>query len=255
MTSSCDTHTAAAPWQVDPPASGAWNMAVDEAQLEVAAAQQRPRIRFYQWSEATVSLGYFQSHRERGGHSASCQCPIVRRPSGGGAIVHDQELTYSLVVPNDRSVADDHTAIYTAVHRALVKVLAAQGVAAQLCQETGGQAGVGAAFLCFQRLSVGDVLVAETKIAGSAQRRRNDVLLQHGSLLLAHSAAAPELPGLAELTSVRLDPQQFVQAWTLQIEKNLGFELQPGTCDAASLERARQLVAEKYAAADWTERR
>jgi lipoate-protein ligase A len=254
MTSSCDTHTAV-PWQVDPPASGAWNMAVDEAQLEVAIARQRPRIRFYRWSEATVSLGYFQSHRERDGHSASCQCPIVRRPSGGGAIVHDQELTYSLVVPNYRGKADDHTAFYAAVHRELVRVLAAQGVAAQLCQEVGGQAAAGAAFLCFQRLSVGDVLVAGAKIAGSAQRRRDGVLLQHGSLLLARSAAAPELPGLAELTGVRLDPQQFVRAWAVQIEKNLGLELQSSACDAALLERARQLVAEKYAAADWTERR
>jgi lipoate-protein ligase A len=99
------------------------------------------------------------------------------------------------------------------------------------------------------------VLVAGAKIAGSAQRRRDGVLLQHGSLLLAHSAAAPELPGLAELTGVRLDPQQFVRAWAVQIEKNLGLELQSSTCDEALRERARQLMAEKYAAADWTERR
>jgi lipoate-protein ligase A len=248
-----NAHTTAAPWQVDPPASGAWNMAVDEALLEATVDAQGPRIRFYQWREATVSLGYFQSHRARAGHLPSRQCPVVRRPSGGGAIVHDQELTYSLVVPDYRSVAHDHAAIYTAVHRALVTVLAAHGVTARLCQGADGPL-ADAAFLCFQRLSVGDVLVANAKIAGSAQRRRNRVLLQHGSLLLARSAAAPELPGLAELTGVHLDPQRFVQAWAAHIETNLGIDLEPGQCNTASLAKARQLAVDKYAAAAWTER-
>src|SRR5687767_6703039 len=86
---------------IDPPAEGSWNMAVDEALLESAADSGEITLRFYEWSRATLSLGYFQSHAERSGHTASLACPMVRRSTGGGAIVHDQELTYSLVVPMD----------------------------------------------------------------------------------------------------------------------------------------------------------
>src|SRR5688500_9559950 len=83
----------------DPPASGAWNMAVDEALLESAATGSVATLRFYEWHEPTLSLGYFQPAADREQHAASRACPLVRRASGGGAIVHDRELTYSLAWP------------------------------------------------------------------------------------------------------------------------------------------------------------
>src|SRR5687767_13677741 len=83
---------------IDPPASGAWNMAVDEALLASAAAGVAT-LRFYTWSQPTLSLGYFQHAHQRDAHAASRSCPLVRRASGGGAILHDRELTYSLAVP------------------------------------------------------------------------------------------------------------------------------------------------------------
>src|SRR5688572_3671775 len=83
---------------IDPPARGAWNMAVDELLLEEACRGARA-LRLYQWSEATLSLGYFQAAAERTEHTASRDCPLVRRASGGGAIVHHRELTYCLAMP------------------------------------------------------------------------------------------------------------------------------------------------------------
>ena len=86
---------------VDPPADGAWNMAVDEALL-LSDERTGLTIRFYQWEEPTLSLGYFQSLAEREQHPPSVDCPMVRRASGGGAILHDRELTYSMVAPLDQ---------------------------------------------------------------------------------------------------------------------------------------------------------
>jgi len=83
---------------VDRPAPGAWNMAVDEALLDAAVEQGVAALRFYQWSEPTLSLGYFQRHADRDSHAASHDCTLVRRQSGGGAILHDRELTYSLTL-------------------------------------------------------------------------------------------------------------------------------------------------------------
>ena len=88
---------------LDEPSSGAWNMGVDEALREWAETAGGLGLRFYQWAPATLSLGYFQTHRSRALHAGSAQLPLVRRASGGGAIVHDRELTYSLVGPTGRS--------------------------------------------------------------------------------------------------------------------------------------------------------
>src|SRR5262245_3748574 len=108
---------------IDPPASGAWNMAVDEALLETAATEGLPTLRFYEWERPTLSLGYFQSAADRVHHAASRECPVVRRASGGGAIVHDRELTYSIAVPqaNPRSAAAAE--LYDSFHETLVQAL------------------------------------------------------------------------------------------------------------------------------------
>ena len=115
---------------IDPPGAGAWNMAVDEMLLEWSAAQGGCCLRLYRWQEATLSLGYFQEYQDRGGHGPSRNCPVVRRLTGGGAIVHDAELTYSLVVPAGHPLAARRDALYQAAHGALVETLAALGIAA-----------------------------------------------------------------------------------------------------------------------------
>ena len=189
---------------IDPPASGAWNMAVDETLLESAADGGGFSLRFYRWQEPTLSLGYFQQYDDRWQHAASLNCPAVRRATGGGAILHDREITYSIAVPPGHRLAVKHIALYETIHAALIDVLAGYGIHASLCQAKAGKCGRSQPFLCFQRRSPGDVLLSDVKIAGSAQRRCRGAVLQHGSVLLARSPAAPELPGLAEVAAISL---------------------------------------------------
>src|SRR4051812_42296912 len=169
-------------------------MALDEALLHTAENEGTATLRFYGWREPTLSLGYFQQHADRTLHSASENCTLVRRASGGGAILHDRELTYSIALPKAHPLALHAEPLYLATHRSLPAALVQFGVRADLCQpaENGRRATSDEPFLCFQRRTYGDVLVGRAKVCGSAQRRQRGAVLQHGSILLAQSAFAPE---------------------------------------------------------------
>jgi lipoate-protein ligase A len=234
----------------DPPASGAWNMAVDEALLEAAADERSCALRFYRWEEPTLSLGYFQVYDDRRRHAASASCPVVRRASGGGAILHDVELTYSLAVPNRHPLAVDRLRTYRVVHQALIDVLADWGVPGEWFVGDSRRE----AFLCFERRSSGDVLVGGVKVAGSAQRRRRGAVLQHGSVLLARSDAAPELDGIKERTGMVIRVEELMEAWSARLAGVLAVAWQPALLPDAQYRRAAQIAAEKYATAAWTKK-
>ena len=246
---------------LDPPASGAWNMAVDEALLEAAAADGQCTLRFYRWAEPTLSLGYFQAYADRWQHEPSSRSAVVRRVSGGGAILHDIELTYSLAVPDHHPVTIDRLGFYQAVHTALIEVLAQWGIGATMfvrpeaIGETPAPQEKRQPFLCFQRRSPGDVLVGEAKVAGSAQRRCRGAVLQHGSVLLARSPAAPELDGLKELVGKAIAPEQLAEAWLARLAETLAIAWQRGGLSDTQRRRAAMLAAEKYATPNWTESR
>jgi lipoate-protein ligase A len=240
---------------IDPPAEGAWNMAVDEALLEAAADQGACYLRFYRWQPATLSLGYFQRHTDRRRHTPSRDCPLVRRQSGGGAIVHDAEQTYSLIVPHGHALAADAQSLYLAMHEELIATLAELGVNAALCRHAGNSRGQAEPFLCFHRRSIGDVLFGANKIAGSAQRRRQGAVLQHGSVVLAASPAAPDLPSLGELSGTMIDESVLRTTWTARLARRLNLKVQPTALEAAQADRAHELVKNKYGSARWTERR
>jgi lipoate-protein ligase A len=264
---------------IDPASGGAWQMAVDEALLETAAAGGGASLRFYEWSEPTLSLGYFQQYADRTTHRATRDCPLVRRQTGGGAILHDVELTYSLAVLEDRRGLGEATRLYDAVHTALVDVLAGLGVEARLSDGQGEPTAKGTPraadrsrirnnpdvdsapaarrepFLCFQRRARGDVLVGASKICGSAQRRHGNAVLQHGSLLLAASTLTPELPGLKELTGRRWTVAFLRDSWTRELASRLGLSLRQEGLTAAELDRVRTLAVEKYDSARWNRRR
>jgi lipoyl(octanoyl) transferase len=240
---------------IDPPASGQWHMAVDQVLLETAAESGRPSLRFYTWSEPTLSLGYFQRYADREQHRASLDCPLVRRQTGGGAILHDRELTYSVAASAlNRSTAEAQR-LYDSIHTALVDVLAMRGIEARLCMLEAAPDTQATAFLCFERRSRGDVLLGKDKICGSAQRRLQAGILQHGSLLLARSAAAPRLAGLSELTGKAWDIQDVLEPWRREIASRLHLALEPQPLTPLELDRVRQLVIEKYDAARWNRRR
>jgi lipoyl(octanoyl) transferase len=243
------------------PGDGAWNMAVDEALMEAAAAEGVAALRFYEWAEPTLSLGYFQAAADRRLHSPSLACPLVRRLSGGGAILHDRELTYSLAIPAGHAWAADAERLYMATHEALAAALKSLGVEASPRSEA-RQAGKSEAeheipppLLCFQRRAVGDLLIGETKIAGSAQRRRCRAVLQHGSILLAASRFAPELPGIKELTSRLVEADLLARLFQTALGSRLNMKWDDTADWRPIAERAEILAREKFASRAWTFRR
>jgi len=199
---------------IDDAANGAWNMSMDQALLETANSTGLVTLRFYTWSEPTLSLGYFQSHLDRVHHPSSQACPMVRRKTGGGAILHHHELTYSLCVPAQHRWSKQNSDLYRLVHRAIIELLAQDSITAHLFGEVDepilachskDQLPVATIdnrdFMCFKRRAEGDIVLDGHKVVGSAQRRLRNALLQHGSLLLFGSKFASELFGIKDLVS------------------------------------------------------
>jgi lipoate-protein ligase A len=247
---------------------GARNMAIDEAQLLDAAENGIATLRFYEWSEPTLSLGYFQHYDDRHGHAASRDCAIVRRQTGGGAILHDRELTYSIALPPAHPLARNADALYSTVHEAFVAELepelASYKSQARLFirRECPKLPPDREPFLCFQRRASGDVVYqpveqqrSDCKILGSAQRRHRGAILQHGSLLLQKSPAAPEVPGLQELTGLAVTAQELAVGLSIRIGAILGLELVKNRLRSALELKAEELANSKYGAAGWTKRR
>jgi lipoate-protein ligase A len=187
------------------PQCGQQNMAIDEWLLEhVADVPNRSFVRVYSWCEPTITLGYFQDETQAIDRRLTT-CPSVHRLTGGGAILHDREITYSCVIPQTHPVARRPTSLYIAIHQAIIKLLAQCGVECCMRQETGqvrksSETGTDP-FLCFLRSDPRDVVIAEHKIVGSAQRRRKGNVLQHGSVLLQASRHTPEIPGVEDLSA------------------------------------------------------
>jgi len=176
------------------PGSGAWNMAVDEALLESAVAGGACATRWYCWSQPTLSTGYFQRLEEALQDKRFAGLPVVRRLTGGGAIIHHHELTYSCALPARHPLARNVRDLYAAVHGAVIRVLSGFGFEASLRGST--RADRRDEFLCFGRGDDFDVVMNGCKVLGSAQRRRKGAVLQHGSLLLRRSERAVEFPGI-----------------------------------------------------------
>jgi lipoate-protein ligase A len=239
---------------IDPPQDGVWNMSLDEALLNSVAAGESPdTLRFYQWRPATLSLGYFQPFSDRQLHAASMHCAVVRRSSGGGAIVHDQELTYSLVL----RVAERFAAreLYSLVHEGLRAILAARAIEASIFEEGQPKREHESSFLCFERRANGDVVSRGSKICGSAQRRLGSTVLQHGSLLLAQSEFAPELPGLAELWDASPNVEGILEAWKTEMGQRLGRPLIMANWKPQELANARLWADQRYGSSDWQHKR
>ncbi len=255
----------------DGPADGPTNMAADECLAEEAIALGGPVVRLYGWTATTVSLGAFQPVAEARSEPAIAEAPLVRRPSGGGAIVHGSDLTYAAAVPKQHPLGGRPQAFYTAFHAALIAALAEWGVVARLWkpEEPDPRAGTNS-FFCFDRRAEGDVVASrpgaapaadDPKIMGSAQRRLAGAVVQHGSLLVRSAPGvgpAARHPGLADLWGSAVDPgaEHLAIRWLEQVAHGLGGQIvaraEPFT-DGRE-DRIAQLAA-TYASPRWLERR
>lgn len=236
---------------VDAALDGSWNMACDESLAQFAGESGVPVLRLYQWAEPTLSLGYFQRYSARDKHAASAHCSVVRRSSGGGALIHDLEWTYSLAVPRSASPTGE----------SLVEI--AHATLAQCFQDLKipvapwGKPGVAEReqeFLCFLRRTPHDLILDGHKVVGSAQRKRRLVVMQHGGILLSRSPFAPELPGVAELARP-IDGSQLVNAWIDTLGQQLSWRLRRSQLSDGEKELANQLQNSRFLSNGWTLKR
>ena len=222
------------------PRAAAMNMAIDEALLEYA---QVPSIRFYRWDHAALSFGYFGRFADVATYGA--QRDVVRRWTGGGIVLHEDDLTYSIVITaNDEFFAASSKSIYAAIHSALRDALIANGQrvelvsVAALCERRNQtiSAVIDRRYnkeACFANPVRADVMLSGRKVAGGAQRRTRTALLHQGSIQHVDLGN-----GLAERFAKELSDNCSV--------KILGESL---------IERAHKLVEEKYGSMSWLRRR
>jgi lipoate-protein ligase A len=261
----------------DCPAVGAYNMAIDEAILEAVSAHiMPPTLRLYAWDPPCLSLGYGQKSTDVDfARTTECGWDVVRRPTGGRAILHTDELTYSLALPVDDDLAQG-TVIETYRHisAALVSGLAHLGLAPQADRRAERNVSGGA--VCFETPSHYEITVNERKLVGSAQLRRRNGILQHGSIPLygdlSRICDALAYPDEASRESARTQ----VRARAITLSEALGAEVSwPSVAEAiiqgfaetfdvsfshesltpAEQHRAAALAAEIYTADSWTRHR
>ncbi len=167
---------------VDPPLDARLNMAIDEAMLMTADSglAGAPTLRLYEWREAAVSIGYRQSSSS----FSAAGLPVVRRITGGRAVLHGTDLTYSLVLDSIHPLfSQGILGAYKAVSRSIVGALKGRGIDADFARP--GSMSADRSEACFYTPSRQEVLVKGKKIAGSAQRRLKNALLLHGSIMLS----------------------------------------------------------------------
>jgi lipoate-protein ligase A len=272
---------------ITPPTRGAWNMATDEAILEhIGRGASSPTLRLYAWDPPCLSLGHAQPFADVDvprlrGHGWE----VVRRATGGRAILHTDELTYSVIAPLDEPrVSGSVLESYNRLAQALLLAVKSLGMPVEMKEQVSHvpiQASSHAASVtynnpvCFEVPSTYEITVNGKKLIGSAQARKKEGVLQHGSLPLtgdlaricqglvfenetARQNASRRLleratnveSALGRLVSWEDAAQAFIRAF----EAQLGICLERGELSESESKRADELVVEKYNHASWTER-
>jgi lipoate-protein ligase A len=248
-----DYSTAALTFFTDPPRDGPANMAIDGALLEAAGGQGV--LRLYRWSPATLSLGYFQKYDDpqRLCDPQLSRLPVVRRCTGGGAIVHADELTYSLVLPLDHPLAGSRPAdLYHWMHARIAEAIASLGAADVRARGPGGATARGGEFLCFAAHASFDLMAGQDKLAGSAQRRTRSGLLQHGSVVLARAYPIQPSAAVGDLLSRPVGFEEMAAALVAAIRAAGTELLEAGQTLTSGAAFAQQL--QRHSAADWIRR-
>jgi lipoate-protein ligase A len=257
------------------PAPGAWNMAVDEAIASHAGrGAVPPTLRFYQWQPACVSLGRHQPLADIDqARCAALGYHIVRRPTGGRAILHTDELTYSVAGPQDHPVlAGAVLDSYLRLSQGLLAGLERLGMRVAKAPPT-NRASAEAGPVCFEVPSAYEIVAGGKKLVGSAQSRRQGWVLQHGTLPLvgdvtrlvevvvfpdeaeraAQRQVLAERATTAEVALGRaISCDQAATALAAGFTAALGIHLEPADLTPAELDLAATLQRDQYAVHSWT---
>ncbi|RMH03224.1 MAG: lipoate--protein ligase family protein [Planctomycetota bacterium] len=230
----------------DPALAGALNMALDEVLL---ALRREPTLRFYRWARPTLSLGWFQAAdelplaavRARGGD-------VVRRTTGGKAILHQDELTYSLCAPETGALAGGPAKAMRRLHELLAAELARQaGRAPALRGPRRLASDVPGSPWCFEDSSPLDLGLDGRKLLGSAARRRRGWILFHGSLVVRPPAETPGIAGLG------FEPDR--DGLAAALGRGLGYDFRPGRWREEERATAKRIAAARFGREEFTRRR
>lgn len=239
---------------------GPGNMALDEALMARVREQGEIVVRVYSWSRPTLSLGRNQTARGRYDldRARAMGIDVVRRPTGGRAVLHHREVTYSVAAPDD--ALGPLRESYHRINRLLIEAFDRLGIAAEEAAPRARAPRPGVV-PCFEVPMAGEIVVGGRKLVGSAQVREHGALLQHGSILveddqalasalLVHPVAPPPAPAtLSALLGRPVAPEEVAHALFGALE-----DAQPFTVDS-SLERAQRVLRARYDDPAWTWRR
>ena len=232
-------------------------MAVDEALFAVACEKHRPPVlRLYGWRPVAVSIGYFQraddiADLRQHPHAVD----FVRRATGGSAILHARELTYSICIHSSEATGRRATEmLYIAANKALLGAFRALGVRARMLGGEPPPQNPLSPF-CFAKPSRFDIVAGGRKLVGSAQRRRGPVILQHGSIPLQHACDLPEATSLEAEASRSISFEEAVECVLQGFESQFRATLDMRALSDRELKLAGHLVRSKYRTAQWNFRR
>ncbi len=251
---------------------GATNMARDEAiSRAVSAGEQNPTLRLYGWMPPSISLG--QSQRIRTVDEQACRAggvDVVRRPTGGLAILHTDELTYSLSLPIHHPIAEgDVMTSYRRIAGAIIATLQRLGVS-DANADTVAKEDKAKGPVCFEAPSDYEVIGGGKKLVGSAQWRRVDGVLQHGSLPLTGDIArictyligAPAAENvrahagtLSEVLHRTVSWDEAAHAWQCAFAETLDIHFEAGMLSDSELTSSSELRSSRYGNDAWTRRR
>lgn len=253
-------------------------MAVDEAILEsIGRGESLPALRVYAWQPPCLSLGFAQPYTDVDPvRLAASGWDLVRRPTGGRAILHTDELTYSVIGPqDDPRLVGSVLESYRRLSDALLAALHLLSIPAEARPKPVTASEEAAGAVCFERPSDYEITVAGKKLIGSAQRRRKEGVLQHGSLPLygdlsritqalvypdeeaRRQDAARILERASTVESIlgrRVSWEEAAQAFQATFQSTLNLELVSSELTTVEQARAGLLAREKYASQTWTQR-
>ena len=249
------------------PGAGPWNLALDDAVFRsVRARESPPTLRFYAWSAPTLSLGYAQD-RDRDVDLDACRTlgiAVLRRVTGGRAVLHDHELTYSVAAPDGTPpFGAGLEPAYRAVAAGLCSGLRLLGLEATPAPRD--RAGRRRHPGCFAAPARHEIVAGGRKLVGSAQRREGGAFLQHGSILFkghgtllgrvvpagADSAAGEGMVGLADLLQPCPSREETADAVAAGCAAAWGVRFRRGAPSPAEIRLARQLEADRYLSERW----
>ncbi|RHW38487.1 lipoate--protein ligase family protein [Lysinibacillus yapensis] len=266
------------------PCSPSYNMALDEALLDLhSTGEIPPVIRFYEWNPATLSIGYFQrAHRDIDFEALNAQnLGFVRRPTGGRAVLHEHELTYSVIVTEQYpDMPASVTEAYRVISEGLLLGFKNLGLDAYFSvpdtEQQREDLKKPKSAVCFDAPSWYELVVEGKKVAGSAQTRQKGVILQHGAILLdldeekllsVFKFSSPEvkekmrkkLPekavAIRQLTDKDISIDQCVDSFKKGFEEALDIELVPYELTEEQRNYVKKIEETKYLNDEWNFRK